>query len=30
VERAADVGLLEVPVVAGHGIWVGEQEIALG
>jgi 5-methylthioadenosine/S-adenosylhomocysteine deaminase len=29
VERAADVGLLEVPVVAGHGIWVGEPEIAL-
>jgi cytosine/adenosine deaminase-related metal-dependent hydrolase len=29
VERAADDGLLEVPVVAGHGIWVGEQEIAL-
>jgi 5-methylthioadenosine/S-adenosylhomocysteine deaminase len=29
VERAADVGLLEVPVVAGHGIWVGEAEIAL-
>jgi 5-methylthioadenosine/S-adenosylhomocysteine deaminase len=29
VERAADVGLLEVPVVAGHGIWVGEREIAL-
>jgi 5-methylthioadenosine/S-adenosylhomocysteine deaminase len=29
VERAADVGLLEVPVVAGHGIWVGEREIDL-
>ena len=29
VERAADVGLLEVPVVAGHGIWVGEREIGL-
>ena len=29
VERAADVGLLEVPVVAGHGIWVGQREIAL-
>jgi 5-methylthioadenosine/S-adenosylhomocysteine deaminase len=29
VERAADVGLLEVPVVAGHGIWVGEREVAL-
>jgi 5-methylthioadenosine/S-adenosylhomocysteine deaminase len=29
VERASDVGLLEVPVVAGHGIWVSEPEIAL-
>ena len=29
VERAADVGLLDVPVVAGHGIWVVEPEIAL-
>jgi 5-methylthioadenosine/S-adenosylhomocysteine deaminase len=29
VERAADVGLFEVPVVAGHGIWVGEGEIRL-
>ena len=29
VERAADVGLLEVPVVAGHGIWVTGAEIAL-
>jgi cytosine/adenosine deaminase-related metal-dependent hydrolase len=29
VERAADVGLLEVPVVAGHGIWVVEPEIDL-
>jgi 5-methylthioadenosine/S-adenosylhomocysteine deaminase len=29
VERAAAVGLLEVPVVAGHGIWVGEREIDL-
>ena len=29
VERAADVGLLDVPVVAGHGIWVGEREIGL-
>jgi 5-methylthioadenosine/S-adenosylhomocysteine deaminase len=29
VERAADVGLFEVPVVAGHAIWVGEGEIGL-
>jgi 5-methylthioadenosine/S-adenosylhomocysteine deaminase len=29
VERAADIGLLEVPVVAGHGIWVSEPEIRL-
>jgi 5-methylthioadenosine/S-adenosylhomocysteine deaminase len=29
VERAADVGLLEVPVVAGHGIWVSQPEIDL-
>ena len=29
VERAADVGLLEVPVVAGHGIWVTGAEIGL-
>ncbi len=29
VERAADAGLLEVPVVAGHGIWVSEGEIRL-
>jgi cytosine/adenosine deaminase-related metal-dependent hydrolase len=29
VERAADVGLLEVPVVAGHGIWLSEAEIRL-
>jgi 5-methylthioadenosine/S-adenosylhomocysteine deaminase len=29
VERAADVGLLEVPVVAGHGIWVAGDEVAL-
>jgi 5-methylthioadenosine/S-adenosylhomocysteine deaminase len=29
VERAADAGLLEVPVVAGHGIWVSEPEIRL-
>ena len=29
VERAADVGLLDVPVVAGHGIWVVESEIAV-
>jgi cytosine/adenosine deaminase-related metal-dependent hydrolase len=29
VERAADVGLLEVPVVAGHGIWVSQREIGL-
>jgi 5-methylthioadenosine/S-adenosylhomocysteine deaminase len=29
VERAADVGLLDVPVVAGHGIWVTGREIAL-
>jgi 5-methylthioadenosine/S-adenosylhomocysteine deaminase len=29
VERAADVGLFEVPVVAGHGIWVSEPEIRL-
>jgi 5-methylthioadenosine/S-adenosylhomocysteine deaminase len=29
VQRAADVGLFEVPVVAGHGIWVGQPEIDL-
>jgi 5-methylthioadenosine/S-adenosylhomocysteine deaminase len=29
VERAADVGLLEVPVVAGHGIWLSQEEIGL-
>jgi 5-methylthioadenosine/S-adenosylhomocysteine deaminase len=29
VERAADVGLLEMPVVAGHGIWIGDREIEL-
>jgi 5-methylthioadenosine/S-adenosylhomocysteine deaminase len=29
VERAADVGLLEVPVVAGHGIWIDQREIDL-
>jgi len=29
VERAADVGLFEVPVVAAHGIWVSGPEIAL-
>jgi cytosine/adenosine deaminase-related metal-dependent hydrolase len=29
LERAADVGLFEVPVVAGHAIWVGEREIGL-
>jgi 5-methylthioadenosine/S-adenosylhomocysteine deaminase len=29
VERAADVGLFEVPVVAGHAIWVGQGEIGL-
>jgi 5-methylthioadenosine/S-adenosylhomocysteine deaminase len=29
VERAADVGLFEVPVVAGHGIWVDQREIDL-
>jgi 5-methylthioadenosine/S-adenosylhomocysteine deaminase len=29
VERAADVGLLDLPVVAGHGIWVSEREIGL-
>jgi 5-methylthioadenosine/S-adenosylhomocysteine deaminase len=29
VEQAAEVGLLDVPVVAGHGIWVNEPEIEL-
>ena len=29
VERAADAGLLDVPVVAGHGIWVNQPEIRL-
>jgi 5-methylthioadenosine/S-adenosylhomocysteine deaminase len=29
VERAADVGLFEVPVLAGHAIWVGQGEIGL-
>jgi 5-methylthioadenosine/S-adenosylhomocysteine deaminase len=28
-ERAADVGLFEVPVVAGHAIWVDEAEVGL-
>jgi 5-methylthioadenosine/S-adenosylhomocysteine deaminase len=29
VERAADVGLFEVPVVAAHGIWLSGPEIEL-
>jgi len=29
VQQAAEVGLLEVPVVAGHGIWVGDEEMEL-
>jgi 5-methylthioadenosine/S-adenosylhomocysteine deaminase len=29
VERAADVGLLDVPVVAGHGIWLSGPEVRL-
>lgn len=29
VERALDVGLLDVPVIAGHCIWVGRPDIAI-
>jgi cytosine/adenosine deaminase-related metal-dependent hydrolase len=29
VEQAAEVGLFDVPVIAGHGIWVSEPEVDL-